>query len=112
VTIIGYQLHNPTYSGTTDEQSEAQLDENDFDADDLSTIGGHYLLSESGFPPESFTDLALPVVDPDGNLNRTRLSSAKAGVSQLDGVDEKIQENTIGKIDDLAESEFGETDFE
>ena len=109
---MGYQLHNPTYSGTTDEQSEAQLDESDFDADDLSTIGGHYLLFESGFPPESFTDLALPVVDPDGNLNRTRLSSAKAGVSQLDGVDEKIQENTIGKIDDLAESEFGETDFE
>ena len=111
MTTIGYQLHDPTYSGTTDEQSEAQLDLNDFDTDDLSEIGGHYLLSESGFPPESFTDLALPVVNPDGNLNRTRLSSSKAGVEQLDDINEEIAENTVGKIDHLAEKEFGDTDF-
>jgi hypothetical protein len=109
---MGYQLHDPTYSGTTDERSDTQLDLNDFETDDLSAIGDHYLLSGSGFPPESFTDLALPVVDPDGSLNRTRLSSAKAGVSQLEGISEEIAENAVGKIDHLAEEEFGDTDFE
>jgi hypothetical protein len=111
-TAMTYQLHDPTYSGTTDERSDAQLSQNDFDTDDLSETSGHYLLSESGFPAENFIDLALSVVDPDGHLNRTRPSSAKAGVEQLDDITDEIAENAVGKIDQLAEDEFGDTDFE
>jgi hypothetical protein len=109
---MGYQLHDPSYSGTADDASSEQLSQEDFDSDDLAMIGDHYLLSESGFPPESFTDLALPVVNTDGSLSRARLSSAKAGVGQLDGVSDEIAENTNGKIDNLVESEFLEADFE
>ena len=61
---------------------------------------------------EESTDLALPVVDPSGYLDRTHLSSAKAGVPQLDGISEGIAEDTVEKRYHPAGEEFGDTDFE
>lgn len=87
---MAYSLHDPTYNGTTEEASSEHVNRNDFDTNDLSTIGNYYLLSESGFLPGSFNDLKLQVVDTQNRLSRTMLRSAKSGVDQLDDItDEK-----------------------
>lgn len=106
-----YSLHDPTYNGTTDEASIEEANFEDFDTDDLSTVGNYYLLSESGFPPESFNDLQLQVVDTENRLSRTLLRSAKSGVEQLTDISKEKQEDTINKIDDLANENFEDADF-
>lgn len=70
-----YEIHEPDYSGTTTGDWDSPQ-ENDFETDDFGEIGAHFVLSSSGFPPENFTDLHLPVVDPDGNLNLNALETA------------------------------------
>jgi hypothetical protein len=67
-----YERHEPDYSGTTTAEWDAPR-ESDFETDDLSEIADHFVLSASGFPPVAFSDLKLPVVDPDGNLNENAL---------------------------------------
>ena len=107
--MTDYDLHEPDYSGTTTEDWDAPRKE-DFDTDDLSAIADHFLLSESGFPPERFTDLNLPVVDPDGNLNENALQTAHGGahsVEAMDDVDEETVERTKDLLEELSEEEFG-----
>ncbi|WP_435334184.1 hypothetical protein [Haloarchaeobius sp. TZWWS8] len=67
-------FHTPTFDGTSTDDWEAPT-RDDFETDDLGVIADHFLCSETGFPPIRFEDLALPVVDPDGNLNRHALEA-------------------------------------
>lgn len=111
--MTDYAMHEPDCSGTTAEAwDEPQLE--DFDTDDLSEVADHFILSASGFPPENFTDLKLPVVDPDGNLNKNALQTAKSGghgVSAIDDIDDDKQESVEELIDDLANEGFDDADF-
>ncbi|MDF9747235.1 hypothetical protein [Natrinema salsiterrestre] len=111
--MTDYDMHEPDFSGTTtDEWDEPELE--DFDTDDLSEVGEHFILSASGFPPENFTDLKLPVVDPDGNLNRNALQTAKSGghgVGAIEDLDEETQDEVEDVIDDLANEHFEDADF-
>lgn len=103
-----YEIHEPDYSGTTREDWSAPQ-ENDFDTDDLSAIDDHFLLSASGFPPEKFTDLKLPVVDPDGDLNLNALETAHGGahsVEAIDGIDDDTVTDVEELLERLAEEEF------
>ncbi|MFD1565154.1 hypothetical protein ACFR99_16580 [Haloarchaeobius amylolyticus] len=106
-------MHEPEFSGTTTEEwDEPRLE--DFDTDDLSEVADHFLLSASGFPPENFTDLKLPVVDPDGNLNRNALQTVKSGghgVGAVDDIDEDKQDSVEELIDELANEGFEDADF-
>lgn len=111
--VTDYESHEPDFSGTTTEEwSEPQLE--DFDTDDLSEVADHFLLSASGFPPENFTDLKLPVVDPDGNLNRNALRTAKSGgrgVGAIDDLDDDTRDEVEDTIDNLANEHFEDADF-
>lgn len=103
-------MHEPAYSGTTTEDWEApQLE--DFETDDLSEIDDHFILSSSGFPPENFGDLRLPVVDPDGDLNENALQTAHGGghsVEAIDDIDEETVEDVRELLEDLSRTEFDE----
>lgn len=111
--MTDYELHDPDFSGTTTaEWDEPQLE--DFETDDLGEVAAHFLLSASGFPPENFTDLKLPVVDPDGNLNKNALQTAKSGghgVGAVEGLDDDKREEVEDTIDELANNTFEDADF-
>ncbi|WP_049929256.1 hypothetical protein [Halopiger goleimassiliensis] len=111
--MIDYEYHEPSFSGTTTEEwDDPQLE--DFETDDLSEVAEHFVLSASGFPPENFTDLKLPVVDPDGNLNKNALATAKSGgrgVGAVEDLDDEKAEDVESLIDDLANEQFEEAEF-
>ena len=99
--MTDYETHEPDYSGTTDEEwDEPQL--NDFDTDDLGEVDDHFVLSSSGFPPENFSDLKVPVVDPDGNLNLNALQTAHGGAHSVEAIDD-VDEETAGEVKELLE---------
>ncbi len=106
-------MHEPEFSGTTTEEwSEPQLE--DFDTDDPGEVADHFVLSASGFPPETFGDLKLPVVEPSGELNRNALQTAKSGgrgVGAVEDLDEGTTSDVEDLIDRLANEHFEEADF-
>lgn len=103
-----YEMHDPEYSGTTtDEWSAPQLE--DFDTDDLGAVADHFVLSASGFPPENFTDLEIPVVEPSGELNENALQTAHGGahgVEAVEDIDDETVEDVKDLLEDLSEKEF------
>ena len=104
--MADYSVHEPNYSGTTEADWDAPR-EKDFDTDDLAAISSHFLLSSSGFQnPDAFDDLALPVVDPDGNLNANALRTAHSGahgVEQVEGIDDDTVEEVREILADLTD---------
>lgn len=111
--MTDYELHEPDFSDTTTEEwDEPQLE--DFDSNDLSEVADHFILSASGFPPQNFTDLRLPVVDPDGNLSKNALQTAKSGghgVGAVEDLDDDKRSEIEDMIDDLANEHFEDADF-
>ncbi|UPM44650.1 hypothetical protein [Halocatena salina] len=108
--MADYDMHDPDYSGTTtaDWNSPQQKD---FDTDDLSEIGGHFVLSSSGFPPDEFTDLKLPVVDPNDDLNENALQAAHGGahsVESIDDIADDTKQDVQNLLEDLSQQEFDE----
>jgi hypothetical protein len=107
--MTDYDFHEVSYSGTTTEDWDApQM--NDFDTDDPGEIADHFLLSATGFPPANFTDLRLPVVGPDGNLNENAMQTAHGGahgVASIDGVDDDTVERVREYLDGLSREAFG-----
>lgn len=100
-------VHKPSYSGTT-EQSWNKPSKGDFDTDDLSDIADHYIVSKSGFPPDSFGDLALPVVEPSGELNLNAVQSAKNLAGQVDALSGDALDRVKSILNDLDESDSSE----
>ena len=103
-----YEVHEPDFSGTTESDWDAPRME-DFGTDDLSSIDDRFLVTTSGFPPENFGDLALPVVQPDGDLNLNALETAHGGahgVGALEGIDDDTAGSIRDLLEDLAASEF------
>lgn len=103
-----YTVHDVSYDGTTTEEWSAPR-EHDFDTDDLSTIADHFLLSASGFPPENFGDLKLPVVAPGGDLNLNALETAYGGahsVETIDDVDDDTVDSVKDRLQTLSDEEF------
>ncbi|QLG29110.1 hypothetical protein HUG10_16930 [Halorarum halophilum] len=99
--MTDYETHEPEYSGTTTEEWDSPKAE-DFDTDDLAEIDDHFVLSSSGFPPDNFTDLKLPVVDPDGNLNENALQAAHGGAYSIEAIDD-VDDDTRQDVKDLLE---------
>ncbi|MFC7239253.1 hypothetical protein ACFQS4_13625 [Saliphagus sp. GCM10025317] len=111
--MTDYEMHEPDFSGTTTENwDDPQLE--DFDTDDLDEVADHFILSSSGFPPENFTDLKLPVVGPDGNLNKNAFATAKSGgrgVGAVEDLNDEAADEITDLIDDLANEHFDDADF-
>lgn len=93
-------VHKPSYSGTTESDwSKPSLE--DFDTDDLSEIADHFIVSKNGFPPDSFGDLSLPVVEPDGTLNKNGVDSARKMAGKVDGLSGDDLDRVKSIISDL-----------
>lgn len=111
-TLQSTQTHSPNYSSTSDSAAgfaDGSWDRpsmDDFDTDDLSEIDDHFLASESGFPPDSYGDLMLPVVEPDGTLNLNGLQAANQRLSQTDGLSDDQKQSLQSTINRLADDEF------
>ncbi len=103
-----YSVHDVSYDDTTTDEWSAPR-EHDFDTDDLSTIAEHFFLSASGFPPEEFGDLKLPVVEPDGTLNLNALETAYGGahsVETIEGIDDDTVEDVRNRLQRLSDEAF------
>ncbi|WP_227380029.1 hypothetical protein [Haladaptatus halobius] len=103
-----YDIHEPEYSGTTTEEWDSPQEE-DFETNDLSDIDNHFILSSTGFPPDNFTDLKLPVVSPDGALNENALQTAHGGahsVEAIDDIDDETKQDVQNLLEDLSQDEF------
>ena len=101
-----YEVHGVGYSDTTEEDwDDPQL--NDFETEDLGEVADHFLLSSSGFPPESFSDLRILVVDREGNLDRNALQTAYSGGHGVEGIDD-ITGETVEEVRDRPLSLAGE----
>jgi len=111
VELQDMEIHEPDFSSTDDREWNTP-DMEDFDTDDLSEIDDHFILSASGFPPEKFTDLKLPVVEPDGTLNLNALQNAKARANQVSGLEGDNLERVVQIINRLANENFEDADFE
>jgi hypothetical protein len=111
--MTDYELHEPEFSGTTTaEWDDPQLE--DLGSNELSEVDDHFILSASGFPPENFTDLKLPVVEPSGELNRNALQMAKSGghgVGAVEDLDADLRSDVENLVDELANENFEEADF-
>jgi len=111
-------IHTPRFDGThTGEWNSPDLEDfTDKSYEDMSdtekrAIGRHFLVSKSGFPAENYTDLSLPVVEPNGDLSLSALQNAKARVSQVSGIDEDEIRRVSRIINNLANGNF-DADFE
>jgi len=98
-----YEMHTPDWSGTT-ESDWSTPDMEDFDTDDMSEIDDHFLISMDGFPPENYTDLKLPVVEPNGDLNVNALAAVKGGrgVTAVDGLSSDMEEKIVEWVNKTA----------
>lgn len=113
------EVHSVSFNSTTsgDWDSPNLEDFTDESWNDLSqskkrAIGRHFLISKTGFPPENYTDFALPVVEPNGNLNLNALRNAKARASQVSGIEDEQITRVQKMINNLANGNFEEADFE
>lgn len=104
------EIHEPEFDDTADQEWNSP-DMEDFETDDMSEIDDHFIVSDTGFPPENFTDLALPVVEPDGTLNLNALANAKARAGQVEGVSGDREERVNDIINRLANENFEDADF-
>lgn len=112
---LAVSIHDPTWSGTTttassDGWSRPAL--GDFDTDDLGEVAGAFLASETGFPPENYTDLILPVVTPDGELSLPGLRASASRLPQAESVTEDERATLKTKIANLANDNFDAADFD
>lgn len=109
-TMQGIEVHTPEFSSTeTSDWSEPALE--DFDTDDLSEVDDHFVVSRTGFPPDNFGDLALPVVSPGGALNLNALRNAKARAGQVSGLSGDALSRAESAIDSLANENYEGADF-
>ena len=109
---LSAQVRTPDFDGTKESTSWSGHTLSDFtseDWDDLSEseqrdIAGHFLVSRSGWPPETFGDLAFEVVDTDGSLDLQGLRAAKTRVGSAG--DDIPKTELRETIDGLANENF------
>lgn len=118
VSLQDMQIHEPEWDGTVDQEwdkpnLEDFTDEawDDLSEDEQNTIGDHFIVSQTGFPADNFTDMALPVVEPNGDLNLNALQNAKARAGQVTGLSGEDLDRVEDMIDEMANENFEDADF-
>ena len=99
-----YDLHDPDSSGRTESEWDAPRMEN-FETDDLPSIDDHFLLTPSGFPPEDFGDLALPIGTRTSRSERllgplVLLGAAGAAIAVALSPDCLVADEVLGRLED------------
>jgi len=112
------EIHRPSFNSADDREWNSpnledftESDWDDMSASEKRAVGRHFLISKTGFPADNYTDLALPVVEPDGTLNLNALQNAKSRVSQVSGIDEDSIARVSRMINNLANGNFESADF-
>ncbi|MBV0922737.1 hypothetical protein KTS45_00850 [Halomicroarcula limicola] len=108
--MTAYEAATVSYDSVTTEPWDAPA-LSDFETDELTEIADHFVVAKGGFPPEKFSDLELPVVDTDGELNLEGIRRAYSGgrsVKAIDGMSEGTRAKAKSVLQDLAEAEFSE----
>lgn len=112
VNKVRSTVRTPKYSGTTT-GSWSRPDLEDYGYDSVEDIpedadphpAEHSLLGEKD--GETWAEVSiLPVVGPDGNLNKNALESSKTYAGQVDGISQDTIENAKEKADMLLSEEF------
>ncbi|UBF23162.1 prohead protease [Haloarcula tailed virus 2] len=118
MTDADISVHTPEFTDTREAPwNEPSLEDfsdeswEDMDSDMQGSVADHYLVSKTGFPPENFGDLALPVVDSDGNLVLNALQNAKARAGQVSGLSGDALSRVENTIDRLANENFSDANF-
>lgn len=122
--LAEYEMHQPDWDGShenewstpdfedfrepynvDDDTSFSELDE-----EMRNAIAEHFLIVQGGFPPESYGDLKLPVVEPDGELSRNALMAVKGGrgASAVDGLSSEMEEDIMQWVNQTASKVFDE----
>jgi hypothetical protein len=106
--IRSYEVHVPSYRGTATAGWERPPPDCE---PTLQALAEHYLLSESGFPPDSADDLALPVVDAEGRLHESALIRARRELRERDDLTVSTTSTGIDVVSGLLDRTFrGERD--
>lgn len=103
--IVPYEVHVPSFRGTATEEWDPPTPDCE---PTLHALGEHYLLSESGFPPEDAGDLALPVVDAEGRLHRTALLRARRELREREDLTVSTTTTAIEVVSRLIDRAFEE----
>lgn len=64
------------------------------------------MLSATGFPPERFSALKLPVVDSDGNVNENALQTAHGGGHSVEAIDDDTVDEVKSLLEELSQTAF------
>lgn len=114
-----WSMHEPSFESTDDrEWNRPNLEDftdkswSDMSEDERSDVSDHFVLADGGFPPETYGDLALPVVEPDGTLNLNALANAKARASQVEGLSDDMVDDVKMLLTELANENFEDADFD
>jgi hypothetical protein len=122
VAMQDYEAHRPEFSGLAPERDWSRPDLEDFDvsedtfselpSDEKEVVASRFVLSSSGFPPENYGDLSLPVVFPDGELSLSALENAKARASQVEGISTDMERKVKEMLTEMANTNFEDASFE
>jgi len=120
--LADYEMHEPNWEDDEPEADWNSPDLEDFESEydfldgsftDLSEsekeqIANHFLTAEGGFPGETYGDLKLPVVEPDGRLSLSALRAVKGGrgVSAVDGLTNEMEDKILMWVNGTAEKVF------
>jgi len=77
----------------------------------MSDVDDHFIGSRTGFPPDNFSDLAWPVVSPDGQLSADRLESANQFIRATDGFSSEEMDRAKEIVRSLARNNFDPDDI-
>ena len=108
-----YDVHDPEWTDTA-ERGGRQPEESDYATEGGDRItdeerreaSDHILLSKSGFPPEEFGDLKVPVVDENSSLSLQLLEEGREAVGRMDDLEDDTREQARQTIDRLASEQF------
>jgi hypothetical protein len=103
--IVPFDVHVPSFRGTATEEWDPPTPDCE---PTLHALGEHYLLSESGFPPDDAGDLALPVVDAQGRLHRTSLLRARRELREREDITVSTATTGIEVVSRLIDRAFEE----
>jgi len=114
-SLADVTMHEPQYEETSErgEFSAPSLDDwsadswDKMDEPDRDAVSEHFMLSESGFPPDSFEDLHCPVVDADGTLHLDALEREFETLQGDHDYPDDVADEALDWVVTTAEEEFG-----
>jgi len=119
---MDYEMHKPEFNGLAANREWSRPNLEDFDVsedtfselpdEEKEMVANNFVISASGFPPENYGDLSLPVVFPDNELSLSALANAKARVSQVEGISDEMVTKVQKMLTQMANDNFDDATFD